>query len=226
MKKIYFIRHGETNYNKLKISQGSEIDSILNETGIFQSKLTGKYLNNFRQKNKPFDCIISSNLKRAYQTANIIADEINYKDEIIKLDILNEIGWGKLSGLDKNDDLYKKTMNLYDKKLNNIKDPIKRYNFDIEKYLNKKLNLNIEENIQINNRVIKVIDYIENSNCNKIIIVSHSSFILDIIKKLFNQTRIPIDNNSNCSICYVIYKNNKYIMKSPINTEHLDIKYD
>ncbi len=117
-------------------------------------------------------------------------------------------------------------MNLYDKKLNNIKDPIKRYNFDIEKYLNKKLNLNIEENIQINNRVIKVIDYIENSNCNKIIIVSHSSFILDIIKKLFNQTRIPIDNNSNCSICYVIYKNNKYIMKSPINTEHLDIKYD
>ncbi len=30
MKKIYFIRHGETNYNKLKISQGSEIDSILN----------------------------------------------------------------------------------------------------------------------------------------------------------------------------------------------------
>jgi len=107
MKKIYFIRHRETNYNKLKISQGSEIDSILNETGIFQSKLTGKYLNNFRQKNKPFDCIISSNLKRAYQTANIIADEINYKDEIIKLDILNEIGRGKLSGLDKNDDLYK-----------------------------------------------------------------------------------------------------------------------
>jgi broad specificity phosphatase PhoE len=228
MKELYFIRHGETDYNKMNISQGSEIDSILNEAGINQAKLTGRYLNEFRQKNKSFDCIISSNLKRAYQTANIIADEINYKNEIIKLDILKEVGRGKISGLDKNSDLFKKTMKLYKKKLNNIKDPIKQYNFDIDKYVNNKFNLNMEETEQINKRVIKVIEYIENSNCNKIIIISHSSFIYEIIKKLFNQIIIPIDtnNNNNCYICYIIYKNNKYIMKSPINTKHLDIKYD
>ena len=102
MKEIYFIRHGETEYNKIKINQGSKIDSILNDTGIKQSKLTGKYLNEFRQKDNFFDCIISSNLKRAYQTANIIADEIDYKEKIIKQDILKEVDNGKLSGLDKN----------------------------------------------------------------------------------------------------------------------------
>ena len=87
----------------------------------------------------------------------------------------------------------------------------------------------METQKEINKRVIKVIKYIENSNYNKIIIVSHLTFICHIINKLFNLNYSPMDfknNIYNCCICYVIYENDKYIMKSPLNTLHLDIKYD
>jgi broad specificity phosphatase PhoE len=47
-KEIYFIRHGETEWNKLGMSQGSEADIELNETGRKQALLTGKYLDKFR----------------------------------------------------------------------------------------------------------------------------------------------------------------------------------
>jgi probable phosphoglycerate mutase len=36
MKKIYIIRHGETEFNKLSIVQGQGVDTSLNETGINQ----------------------------------------------------------------------------------------------------------------------------------------------------------------------------------------------
>jgi len=37
-KTIYFIRHGETEYNKLGIVQGSGVDSELNENGRAQAQ--------------------------------------------------------------------------------------------------------------------------------------------------------------------------------------------
>ncbi len=41
-------------------AQGQEADTLLNATGISQAKMTGKYLNEFRQRDGPFDCIITS----------------------------------------------------------------------------------------------------------------------------------------------------------------------
>ena len=81
--KIYFIRHGETDYNKKLISQGQKRGIPINQTGIIQSKRTGLYLKNHRLADGNFDCIYSSPLLRSKQTAEIIADEINYKKEII-----------------------------------------------------------------------------------------------------------------------------------------------
>ena len=37
-KTIYLIRHGETEFNRMGIVQGSGIDSDLNETGILQAR--------------------------------------------------------------------------------------------------------------------------------------------------------------------------------------------
>ena len=37
--RLYIIRHAETEYNKLGLIQGSEVDSELNEVGIKQSEL-------------------------------------------------------------------------------------------------------------------------------------------------------------------------------------------
>ena len=41
--KLHIIRHAETEYNKLGIIQGSEVDSELNDIGLRQSQLFYDY---------------------------------------------------------------------------------------------------------------------------------------------------------------------------------------
>ena len=68
---IYFIRHGQTDLNRKRVLQG-RVDQPLNEEGIAQAKEAGEYL---RAKGVTFDRILSSPLKRAKDTAQIIAGE-------------------------------------------------------------------------------------------------------------------------------------------------------
>jgi len=130
MKEIYFIRHGETEWNKLGLGQGSRNDIPLNKIGEKQAKITGKYLNDYRQKDKDFDLIISSPLLRTKKTAEIIAKEIGYKKDIIYMDELKEIDQGLISIGIKHDELKKdkfyddffKWVDMYKK----IEDPIEQ----------------------------------------------------------------------------------------------------
>lgn len=90
-KNIYLCRHGESEYNAKKIVQG-HIDTNLTEKGINQAKALGEFL-----KDKDIQKIISSDLKRAYQTAKIVGDLLGlevYKDERIR-----EMHFGTWEGL-------------------------------------------------------------------------------------------------------------------------------
>ena len=69
--KIWIIRHGQTDWNKNGKIQGST-DIELNETGIKQAE---EVIPTFNEHN--FDLIISSTLKRAMKTAQIINREKN-----------------------------------------------------------------------------------------------------------------------------------------------------
>ena len=77
-KSFYFIRHGETEWNKLNLYTGSK-DIPLNQTGIAQAKKAALLL-----KNKDIAHIVSSKLMRASQTAEIIAQTINKPISIAK----------------------------------------------------------------------------------------------------------------------------------------------
>jgi isoleucyl-tRNA synthetase len=66
-----FIRHGQTDYNKDRRWQGST-DNELNETGIQQAKEAAKKL-----AGEKFDLIVSSPMKRASETAEILKEELN-----------------------------------------------------------------------------------------------------------------------------------------------------
>lgn len=70
---IYFVRHGETEYNKQGRSQG-RADIPLNKMGIFQAKQIAEKL-----KNINIDIIYSSPLSRAICTAQIINNYHNAK---------------------------------------------------------------------------------------------------------------------------------------------------
>jgi len=66
MAKLILARHGETVWNVEKIYRG-RADVNLDEVGIKQAELLGKYLSNWE-----LEAIYSSPLKRALDTANII----------------------------------------------------------------------------------------------------------------------------------------------------------
>ena len=87
---IYFIRHGETNYNRKFQFQG-HLDIPLNETGINQAKAALEY-----SKSLHLDKIYCSPLLRAKQTADIINS--HHKLSIIEDDRLKEIYMGSLQG--------------------------------------------------------------------------------------------------------------------------------
>lgn len=90
MKTIYIIRHGQTEYNKLKLVQGSGIDSNLNEYGWTQGEAFYNCYSTI-----PFDHIYTSELKRTHQTVkNFIDGDIPWT----QLEGLNEISWGKKEG--------------------------------------------------------------------------------------------------------------------------------
>ena len=67
MSRIFLIRHGETSANSELRYQG-QIDTPLNNLGLQQAKQLAQDL-----KNVPLSKIYTSDLKRAYTTAQIIA---------------------------------------------------------------------------------------------------------------------------------------------------------
>jgi broad specificity phosphatase PhoE len=90
-KKLYIIRHGETDLNKNGIVQGRGIDADLNERGRSQGlAFFEKY------KDRPFDKIYTSSLVRTHQTvAKFIEKGIPWE----QLSGLDELAWGKYEGL-------------------------------------------------------------------------------------------------------------------------------
>lgn len=89
--KIYFVRHGQTDWNLEQKMQGGESEKDLNETGIEQAKQACEKI-----KNLKYDIIIRSPMKRVEQTTNIINER--KKVPIIIDERLRERKLGKLEG--------------------------------------------------------------------------------------------------------------------------------
>lgn len=89
-KKIYIIRHGQTEFNKLGIVQGSGIDSDLNAMGKEQAAAFFEFY-----KHEIFDKIYTSTLKRTHQSViHFIEKGIAWEQH----EGLNEISWGNREG--------------------------------------------------------------------------------------------------------------------------------
>jgi alpha-ribazole phosphatase len=88
--KLYLVRHGQTDLNKVRRYQG-RIDVPLNETGIGQAQKLA-----LRLSSEPFDKIYASPLVRAQETAKTIHNGRNI--DIVSLPELVEMDFGKLEG--------------------------------------------------------------------------------------------------------------------------------
>ncbi|HEX5170280.1 MAG TPA: histidine phosphatase family protein [Cyclobacteriaceae bacterium] len=89
-KKIYLIRHGQTDYNKMGIVQGSGVDTSLNDYGREQARAFYEIYGKI-----PFDKVYTSTLRRTIESVkNFIDDGLPYES----LSGLNEICWGNKEG--------------------------------------------------------------------------------------------------------------------------------
>lgn len=89
-KKIYLIRHGQTDFNKAGIVQGSGVDSHLNEVGRNQAAAFYDSYNHVS-----FDKVYTSSLIRTHQSVeHFLKSGISHEP----LAGLNEINWGNKEG--------------------------------------------------------------------------------------------------------------------------------
>jgi broad specificity phosphatase PhoE len=89
-KTIYLIRHGETDFNRQGVVQGSGVDSDLNDLGQAQAEA-------FFQKYQdvPFSKVYTSALKRTHQSVKkFLEKNLNWEQH----HGLNEISWGVREG--------------------------------------------------------------------------------------------------------------------------------
>ncbi len=87
---FWYLRHGETDWNRQGLSQGSN-DIPLNELGLAQAKEAA-----VRLRNRGITSIVSSPLSRARVTAEIVAKALGL--EVTLEPDLREVSWGVHEG--------------------------------------------------------------------------------------------------------------------------------
>lgn len=90
MARLFFIRHGQTDYNLEGIVQGSGVDADLNEKGRKQGL---RFFLHYR--GQEFDKVYCTELKRTRQT---IQEFETLGHPVTVCPELNELGWGKIEG--------------------------------------------------------------------------------------------------------------------------------
>ena len=202
MKKLYLVRHGESEWNKLKKIQGQQDVSLTNK-GIEQAKITGK-----RLMKEKIQKIYSSDLKRAYDSAKIIGEILNV--EVIPLKELREINFGIWEGL--TEDIVKSKFNKEHEKW--LKEPEKLKNEGAE---------TIKE---LQERVMKGVNKIINQEkVDNILIVSHSAALKTIILGLLGMDLSYFKNLSlkNLSLSIIEFRQYNRVLTLLNDTNHLDI---
>lgn len=203
MLRIYFVRHGETVWNTLKIFQGRS-NSPLTEVGVEQAKKLSQYL-----KDIDFKKVYSSPQDRALQTTKLLLGDKNM--EITTIDEFQEINMGKVEGIPREE--FEKNYPIeYHNFWNNALDyNPSAYNGESYEEILHRVKLGLEKLI------------IENNDGN-ILVISHG-VTLKAIFNVINEKGIdefskqPVPENTSTTI--VEYDSNGFKIIKFSDTEHL-----
>jgi broad specificity phosphatase PhoE len=201
MKELYIIRHGETEYNKLGIVQGSGVNSSLNDTGRAQAlKLFQKY------GQIKFDYVYTSTLKRTHETAQHF---INQGATWRVRGELREIGWGVHEGQ------------------KGTKDSIQRYRDLITAWQSGDFDARLEKGesiAEVRNRLEKFLDEIKKTDFEKALICTHGRTLRCLMCLLKNEHLRAMENydfaNTSLSIVNLLGEDFKVILQNDIS--HLE----
>jgi len=198
MTEIILIRHGETEWNVQQVFRG-RIDIELNETGLKQAELLAEYLGGVN-----IDAVYSSPLKRAFKTAEMIAN--HHKLEVEVAPGLIDFDFGKWQGLSlqKVKNKYKE---LYDQWLENphlIRMP------------------DGESLDEVRKRTLRVVGEVVSKHEGAVVLVSHR-----VVNKVLICALLGLDNShfwnirqDTCGTTTFAYENGRFIL-----TKHNDTSY-
>jgi broad specificity phosphatase PhoE len=99
MNQLHFVRHGEGQDNATKRFSSRRVDNSLTERGILQANQTADFL-----AERSIDEIYSSPMKRAFETAQIIATRL--EKELTVLENFREVNVGDMEGQHFNDETW------------------------------------------------------------------------------------------------------------------------
>ena len=199
MLEIILARHGETDWNATEVFRG-RIDVDLNETGLQQAGLLGKYLSDVK-----IHAIYSSPLARALKTAEAIAGfraiEVNIIWGLIDFD------FGEWQGLSHQE----------------VKD---RYSELYEQWLShpEKVRMPAGESLEdVRKRVLAVVDNVmESYEKGRVVLVSHR-----VVNKILICALLGLDDShfwniklDTCGITSFSYEGGRFIL-----TKHNDTSY-
>lgn len=201
MKELYIIRHGETDFNRQGIVQGSGVNSSLNENGRLQAlKFFQKY------KNIPFDYVYTSTLKRTQESVqHFINQGITWRVR----GELREIGWGIHEG--------KKA----------TKESAEQYKDLINKWKNGNLEAKLEKGesaASMISRLNKFINEIKNTDFNRALICSHGRTLRCLMCLLNNDDLREMENyhHWNTSLYIVELKDDIFKIRLRNDLTHLE----
>jgi len=182
---IYFTRHGQTEWNVQQRMQGWG-NGELTELGLSDARNLA-----VRLHHTPIDKIYASTSKRAYQTAEIIAEGRNI--QMIKEDVFREMCFGDWDGKYRDD-------------------IIEKYPEDFHTFWHEPQNFKretCETFTDLQNRVKQALQIIINQNSNgTVLVVAHSIFLRMVFATIKNLpiseifTQKPPENTSLTKVVY------------------------
>lgn len=163
--KIYFIRHGKTQWNLEGRFQGYSGDSDLLPEAIEEVQLLGQHL-----ETVPFDRIFSSDLKRAHTTAELLHQANHYSAIVETTPQLREWNFGRLEGTK-----IRLLQDIYPQQYSALKNNLAQFKSDM---------FGAETVYQATQRIIQFVKSLKDSQAETVLIVSHGAILTASIQSL------------------------------------------
>ncbi len=167
--KIYFVRHGKTEWNLEGRFQGASGDSALLSESYQDLEKLGKYLAEI-----PFDAIFSSDLQRAQVTAQEIAKVNHHCQTVLTTPQLREWNFGTLEG-----SKMAIFRSIYPKQARALKHNLALFDNDL---------FEAESVHQVTQRMVDFVQSLKGQDIDKVLIVSHGAILTASIHHLLGFT--------------------------------------
>lgn len=197
---LYILRHGETDFNRLGIVQGSGVDTDLNETGREQARA---FFETYQEID--FQLVVTSKLQRTHQTVrHFLEKEIPW----IQTPDINEISWGDHEGKP------------------GTPERIADFRKTIEHWKSGNLDASLpngESARQLQNRLVHFVEWLKIRPEKRILVATHGRTMRCLVTMLKGLGPADMEDvpHSNTGLYVIHFQNGEFVFELENDTSHL-----